>query len=79
MVKYILIAIGIYLLYQFIFRLVIPVYLATRKIKSHIRDMQEKMNEQYQQQQAEPQQASAGTSANGKAPAGDYIDFEEVK
>jgi len=78
-VKYILIAIGIYLLYQFIFRLVIPVYLATRKIKSSLRDMQEKMNEQYRQQQADAQQASARPHQNEKAPAGDYIDFEEVK
>ncbi len=43
--------------------------------------MQEKMNEQYRQQQAQSQ-ASAAYSDNNKSsktPAGDYIDFEEVK
>ena len=40
--------------------------------------MQEKMNEQYQQQQAQSQ-APADINKSSKAPAGDYIDFEEVK
>ena len=36
----------------------------------------EKMNEQYRQQQKpEPQQPTPAS----KAPAGDYLDFEEVK
>lgn len=43
--------------------------------------MQEKMNEQYQQQQAQsqPSAAYADNNKNSKTPTGDYIDFEEVK
>ncbi len=43
--------------------------------------MQEKMNEQYRQQQDQSQAAGTYTDNNrsSKAPAGDYIDFEEVK
>jgi hypothetical protein len=55
--------------------------MATRKIKKGFREMQEKMNEQHKQQQPGFQNNSQpGTGANKKtAPAGDYIDFEEVK
>jgi Sec-independent protein translocase protein TatA len=79
--KYVLYALLIWFLYQFIFKLVIPVYKTTRTIKKGFREMQEKMNEQYRQQQAQSQ-ASAAYSDNNKSsktPAGDYIDFEEVK
>lgn len=62
-----------WLLYQFIFKLVIPVYYTSRKIKKGFREMQERMNEQYRQQEASPAQKPS------KAPAGDYIDFEEIK
>jgi len=64
-------------LYQFIFKLVIPVYTSTRRIRKGFREMQEKMGEQYsrQQQQASPRD----TQAPKKEPVGDYIDFEEIK
>ncbi len=42
--------------------------------------MQDKMNEQFQQQQQQYNNPSAGTQpVTPKAAAGDYIDFEEVK
>lgn len=43
--------------------------------------MQEKMNEQYQQQQAQSQPSAAYTDTNktAKTSPDDYIDFEEVK
>jgi len=44
--KILLYAILIYFLYLLIFRLVIPVYLASRKIKQGFREMQEKMESQ---------------------------------
>ena len=72
--KYILFAILIYVLYQFIFNLVIPVYQTTQKIKKGVREMNTRMNQQ--------QQDSAQSSPHSPAPkakAGDYIDFEEVK
>ena len=76
--KYVLYAILAYILYQFIFKLVIPVYLASRKIKKGFREMQSRMQEQMQQQQGFTPQPSP-TNQAPKTKAGDYIDFEEVK
>jgi hypothetical protein len=77
-VKYILFAFGLYVLYQFIFRLVLPVYLAGRKIRKGFREMQERMQSQQQQNPNNPQQQSTAES-KPRAMVGDYIDFEEVK
>jgi len=77
--KYVLFAILAYILYQFIFKLVIPVYMATRKIKKGFREMQSKVQEQQmnQQQGFNPQPSSPQPQA--KTKTGDYIDFEEVR
>ncbi|MBI5370812.1 MAG: hypothetical protein HZA79_02170 [Sphingobacteriales bacterium] len=78
--KYILWAIGIYILYQFIFKLVIPVYIASRKIKKGFREMQSRMQEQMQQQQQQGAAPHRETSqADPKHKAGDYIEFEELR
>jgi predicted Holliday junction resolvase-like endonuclease len=84
--KYVFYAILLYLLYQFIFKLVIPVYITTKKVKKGFREMsarmnrsdgQNKMQEHMQQQQNNaPQQEQP---ASPKHKAGDYIEFEEVK
>jgi len=72
-VKYVLFAIVIYVLYQFVFKLVIPVYQTTRKIKKGFHEMNARMNEQQQPSQ------STSRAPESKVKAGDYIDFEEVK
>jgi hypothetical protein len=78
--KIILYAFLAWILYQFIFKLVIPIYRASRKIKKGFREMQEKMNQQYQEQQQQHNPSPGSkTGDTPKAPAGDYIDFEEVK
>jgi hypothetical protein len=83
--KYVLYAILAYILYQFIFKLVIPVYIATRKIKKGFREMQSKMQEHpfdfAQENQQQPGHTPQPTPSNAepKTKAGDYIDFEEVK
>ena len=78
--KFVLYAILAYVLYQFIFKLVIPVYLASRKIKKGFREMQTKMQEHMQQQQQPGYTPRTSTSKpEPKTKAGDYIDFEEVK
>jgi hypothetical protein len=80
--KYVLFALLAWVLYQFIFKLVIPVYRTTRKIKKGFREMQEKMNEQYrqqQQQQGNPQDATTPRPGTSTVSKGDYIDFEEIK
>ena len=85
--KYVLYAILAYILYQFIFKLVIPVYTTTKKVKKGFREMSDRMNhsdgrsrmeEQMRQQQGynpEPFPSEEPSKKKG----GDYIDFEEVK
>jgi hypothetical protein len=77
--KYVLYALLAWFLYQFIFKLVIPVYKTTRKIKKGFREMQEKMNEQTRQQQQPYSPAAEAEVKKPKPSASDYIDFEEVK
>jgi len=72
-VKYVLFAILIYVLYQFIFNLVIPVYKTARKIKKGFRDMNTNMNQQHQSS------PSSSKPPGSKVKREDYIDFEEVK
>ena len=69
-VFYILLA---FILYNLIFRLVIPLYRTTKRVRRTFRDMQEQMQGR----------TGAATSAQPKpdpvAGKGEYIDFEEVK
>ena len=76
MMRIILYAILILFLYQLIFRLIIPVYRASRRIKKGFREMQDKMNQQYQ---SDSQQYSNNQPTTTKPPAEDYIEFEEIK
>ena len=76
--KYVLFAILIYVAYQFIFRLLVPVWLASRKIKKGFREMHSRMQEQQSREQDHSAQAPSPKQAP-KHKAGDYIDFEEVK
>ena len=72
-------AILAYILYQFIFKLVIPVYLATRQVKKGFREMQQRMQEQ-QGGHARPENAPSGHKNSAPTPkAGEYIEFEEIK
>jgi hypothetical protein len=77
--KFVLYAILAYVLYQFIFKLVIPVYLASRKIKKGFRDMQNKMEEHMQQQQQGFTEQFSTPKTEPQRKAGDYIEFEEMK
>lgn len=66
----------VYLLYVVIFNFIIPLYKASKQMKGTFNNMQAKMKEQQQaQQQTMPQEPVKKASA----PAGDYIDYEEVK
>ena len=81
--KYVLYAILAYVLYQFIFKLVIPVYLASRKIKKGFKEMSARMNATDGQSEMGEQQGynegPAAANPKPKTKAGDYIDFEELK
>ena len=72
-----------YVLYRFITGFVIPVFRAGRQIKKQFSEMQERMHDQMQQENAQASFRSTTTSGNpkseGKTAAGEYIDFEEVK
>ena len=72
--RYILYALLAWFLYNLIFRLVIPVYIATRQMKKKVRQMQEEQirQQEFYQQPQSPKSAS-------KPRCEDYIDFEEIK
>lgn len=83
MFQFIFWTILLYLLYRFVFGFLIPVISASRQMRGKIRQMQEQMKNQYDQQN--PQQGyssntsnSSDTKPSGNAK-GEYIDFEEVK
>jgi hypothetical protein len=65
-----------YLLFQLIFRFIVPIWRATRRVKRSFRDMQERMNTAAGPSQERPVQGGAPERAAAK---GDYIDFEDVK
>ena len=71
-------AIVFYLLYRFVFNFIVPVARTTRHVRQQFRNMQdaqESMREQggHQARPSGPQRPAQ------KPPAGDYIDFEEIK
>jgi hypothetical protein len=81
LLKIILYGLLIWFLYNLIFRLIIPVYRASRQMKRQFRAMQEKMQQQARQQE----QASAAfteqklRSESPRPKSEDYIDFEEIR
>ncbi|MBA2500796.1 MAG: hypothetical protein H0V30_13805 [Chitinophagaceae bacterium] len=82
MLRLLFILLMIYLTYKVIFHLVIPIYKTTRQVKKGFREMQEQMNEQMrkqQQNQSSNQTPGQASTTSKKEPAGDYIDFEEIK
>lgn len=75
--SFILYALLAYILFQFIFRFLVPLFIATRTIRKGFREMRSRMEEEPQQEGFHPKQQTARPAAREKA--GDYIDFEEVK
>jgi hypothetical protein len=63
-----------YLLYNLIFRFIVPLYRTTKQVKRTFRDMQSRM--QQKESPYEPVKEKPATSVKSK---GEYIDFEEVK
>ena len=66
-----------YLLYQFVFNFLVPVFRTTRHVRQQFRNMRDGMGEQPQQQADTRPPGERHSSTRG--PAEDYIDFEEVK
>jgi hypothetical protein len=71
----------IYLLYKLVFDLIIPVYTATKKIKKGFGEMHSRMQEEMNKQSSEPSQPQPAGPTKPASPkkASDYIDFEEIK
>lgn len=68
----------IYILYQFIFEFIIPIYNTTKKVKKQFGDMHDKMQEQmnnFNKQQASPKTPPVQKPTTTE----DYLDYEEVK
>ncbi len=75
--SYILLALFILIMYNFVTRFVLPIYMTSKRVKEqfrNIREQQEAYQKQYQQQQP-PQQETP----KEKEKVGEYIEFEEVK
>lgn len=85
MLRYLFYAFLIYLAYQLVFHLIIPLYKTTRHVKKQFREMHERMqdhvNQQQPHQQTSPKESLRTTPhpENKKEQVGDYIDFEDVK
>ncbi len=67
-----------YLLYQLIFKFVIPIYRTTQQVKRGFREMNERMNGQ-SNGYATTQNTTTQQKGTDIDKVGEYIDFEEVK
>jgi len=86
MLKYLFYIFLAYMLYQVVFKLIIPIYRTTRQVKKSFRQMQEQMNAHANgpgYTNGQPYQSVNGQQTNNSTPketkAGEYIDFEEIK
>ena len=66
----------LYLVYKLIFDFIIPVYQTTKQVNKKMGEMQTKMNDHFNQQQAN---TTNTTEKTAKPASKDYIEFEEVK
>ena len=80
--RFILFALGFYILFKLVFDLIIPIFRTTQKIRRQFGDMQQQMHDQMNAQNGYNRQQTAPSTPppdQQKSRAGDYIDFEEVK
>lgn len=64
----------VFLLYKLIFDFIVPIFKTTQRIKQGIRDMHNKMQQNMNGSQPQPQPSKPKADHSG-----DYIDYEEVK
>lgn len=72
----------IYILYKIIFDFIVPLYNASKQMKSKMSAMQQQMQQQQRAQAAAQQQAynhSTTQKTTVKIDKDDYIDYEEIK
>ena len=68
-----------YLLFKFLFRFVLPLVIATRKVRSKMKEMNEDAQFAGHHQRNESQAGAFQPKDASPASKGDYIDFEEIK
>lgn len=80
MLRYVFYGLIFYMLYRLVFNFILPIAIATRKVRKQFKQAKDQM-EQMQKQQYQQQQADFKTSskAPSKPSADEYLDFEEVK
>jgi len=81
MLRYIIWTILLYGLFSFIFNFLIPVFRATRQMKSQVREFQDRMNtgNPYNSHSPKEGPGQQRPPAPDSKKTGDYIDFEEVR
>lgn len=83
MFSYILIALLVYFLYQFIFRFVLPIARASRKMQDKVKEMQQAQGSYANEEQPGSRNpgytSSTNTRNTAKPSSKDYIEFEEIK
>jgi len=67
-----------YLVYKLLVDLIFPIVRTTRQVRRQFRDVHERMQQQANGYQQQPNPAEP-IKPQQKQPAGDYIEFEEVK
>ena len=72
---------ALYLLYKLVFDFIIPVAKTTKQVKKQFGEMNSRMQEQTNRQQAQQYQDNFSSKPSGekKASGDDYIEYEEVK
>jgi uncharacterized membrane protein (DUF106 family) len=78
MLKTLLIAFLVYILFKFIFELLIPAAKVAGQVKKQMSAMQEQMEGFKAQQQQNRGQSTQPKEEKKSEAAGEYIDFEEV-
>lgn len=74
MLSYLALAFVLFVLYQLVFKVVLPVYRTTKRVRQSFQQMQERMGGQ-----PKPASGAAPKPRPAGRPVGDYIDFEEVR
>ena len=75
MLRVLLYILLIYLVYQFVFKFLIPLYNTTQQLKKGFREMNNRMNTNNGPSTEQTRQ----TDNTPKEKVGEYIDFEEIK
>ncbi|HEX5552635.1 MAG TPA: hypothetical protein VFX43_05245 [Chitinophagaceae bacterium] len=71
----------IYFLYRLVFDFIIPIYRSSKKVREHMQEMQNRMQDNLRQEQ-QRQNATPPPPPppqQNKVREGEYIDYEEVK